>query len=231
MPRNLGYAGAANQAIGDWFGRQRSCRFAVIASHDLHVEREALRIMLNVAKTTLDFGVLSPNLQQFGPTTGDLKSDSSLVREVPGLEQREWVSGTCLLLRRDCVDQVGLFDERLFAYVEDVDYCLRAKDCGWGVGVVIEAWASGLGSRDPYAQRMMREANSVLLAAKRGGRSLAKRELRRLSWKLIRSSAGSLAFWRPPERRRLSTLALSQRLDALTRVREMLPMFIDGDEK
>jgi len=33
-------------------------------------------------------------------------------------------------LRRDCIREVGLLDERLFAYFEDSDYCLRVRRAG-----------------------------------------------------------------------------------------------------
>jgi len=40
-----------------------------------------------------------------------------------------WVTGACLLVRRDDAEAVGLFDERYFMYTEDVDFCaaIRAR--------------------------------------------------------------------------------------------------------
>jgi GT2 family glycosyltransferase len=41
----------------------------------------------------------------------------------------DWVTGACLLLRRDAAEAAGFFDERYFMYEEDVDLCaaLRAR--------------------------------------------------------------------------------------------------------
>jgi len=41
-----------------------------------------------------------------------------------------FVSGCCMLVTRDCFREVGLFDERYFAYYEDVEWCLRAREKG-----------------------------------------------------------------------------------------------------
>lgn len=43
------------------------------------------------------------------------------------------VSGSCMIIRRECWEQVGDFDETFFAYQEDSDYCIRARKAGWKV--------------------------------------------------------------------------------------------------
>lgn len=45
----------------------------------------------------------------------------------------DWVTGGCLLVRRDCFAQLGGLDEAFFLYYEDVDFCRRAADAGWSV--------------------------------------------------------------------------------------------------
>jgi len=44
-----------------------------------------------------------------------------------------WVTGCCMLLRRDCVQELGGLDEDFFLYYEDVDLCRRARARGWSV--------------------------------------------------------------------------------------------------
>jgi N-acetylglucosaminyl-diphospho-decaprenol L-rhamnosyltransferase len=44
-----------------------------------------------------------------------------------------WVTGCCLLVRGDCLNDLGGLDEEFFLYYEDVDLCRRAQERGWSV--------------------------------------------------------------------------------------------------
>lgn len=48
-------------------------------------------------------------------------------------EETDFVSGCSLLIRREVIERVGMFDEKFFVYWEDLDFCLRAKDHGYKI--------------------------------------------------------------------------------------------------
>lgn len=53
--------------------------------------------------------------------------DRTTAREV------DWVSGCCMLFRREALDAVGVFDEGFPLYGEELDIATRLRDGGWSV--------------------------------------------------------------------------------------------------
>jgi hypothetical protein len=59
----------------------------------------------------------------------------------------DWVSGACLLVRRDVFEALGGFDEQFFMYWEDADLCRRARAAGRRVVYEPRATVTHLGGR------------------------------------------------------------------------------------
>lgn len=49
------------------------------------------------------------------------------------IRELDYFDGDSILLKRKCVDEVGMFDEDFLMYTEDVDYSIRCKDLGWKI--------------------------------------------------------------------------------------------------
>jgi GT2 family glycosyltransferase len=64
--------------------------------------------------------------------------------------ERDFLTGCAVLLRREMLDDIGLFDEDTFspAYYEDSDLCWRARAAGWRLIMAPAAhlWHRGVGS-------------------------------------------------------------------------------------
>ncbi len=53
--------------------------------------------------------------------------------------QCDWLCGASMMIRREVIDQIGLFDENFFLYFEEVDFFHRASKAGWQTWYVPEA--------------------------------------------------------------------------------------------
>jgi N-acetylglucosaminyl-diphospho-decaprenol L-rhamnosyltransferase len=80
--------------------------------------------------TPLNIFLLRTGLQRCVPWSipvDDMSWNHSDIREC------DWVPGCYYLVRREVINQVGLFDPRYFLYCEEVDHCRAAKKNGWEV--------------------------------------------------------------------------------------------------
>jgi hypothetical protein len=117
-------------------------------------------------------------LHRLFPTQG---WTDEVVRNVSSYEEPgspEWVSGACILVRRDAIEKINGFDERFFLYCEDKDLCRRLRDAGYDIRYEPEAVARHAGGASaPRAELLPVLARSrVLYAQKHGGRGVAPLE-------------------------------------------------------
>lgn len=55
------------------------------------------------------------------------------------IDKDTYVTAACILIRRDCYEQIGGLDPRFFMYVDDADYSLRVHQGGWRILYLAEA--------------------------------------------------------------------------------------------
>ena len=99
---------------------------------------------------------------------------SRLVAEDSGQLRPEmpFLNGFCLLLRREMLDQVGLFDEENFGrgYGEENDYALRARAAGWRLVLADDVFVyHGMSKSYSHAKRQELERAAGEIIAKKHG--------------------------------------------------------------
>jgi len=133
--------------------------YYLLLNSDAFVRMDALKSLLVTAEKNLKAGVICPRLEwpdgsqqvscfyNLSPANSFLQSAKTGVftklfgffgsKEVAvplvqhNIEQPEWLSFACVLLRGKMVREIGLMDEGYFMYREDNDYCRRAINAGW----------------------------------------------------------------------------------------------------
>lgn len=74
-----------------------------------------------------------------------------------------WAVGAALLFRRSALETLGSFDESLFMYAEDLDWCWRANRQGWEIWFTPDAVVRHVGNASG-AQRYGAERERVVIA-------------------------------------------------------------------
>lgn len=160
---NLGFAGGAN--LGIKFARLRQADYVIILNNDTVVDKLAVVKLLSATKVG---EVISPKIY-FAPgfefhKVRYKKEDSGKViwyaggkidwDNIIGIHQGvdqidkgqfnrrnqiDLATGACMMVKSEVFEKIGLFDEKYFLYLEDMDFCTRAKAAG--VRIIFEPQA------------------------------------------------------------------------------------------
>lgn len=86
-----------------------------------------------------------PFIGRFFPSTQHTGKNSRQTK-VAGLEQKEWVGGTAMLIAKPVLEEVGELDQNIFMYGEDMEFCMRAQQHHWDVAIDHSARITHYGS-------------------------------------------------------------------------------------
>ena len=156
---NVGFGGANNRAIRESHGR-----FILLLNPDTRPTGDCVRALAafldapqhgkvgaaGPTVTSVDGSFYRQSARNFpDPRSGAARVFPLLARLIPAskpyfaFEQPpdhavkvDCLSGSAMMIRRGCLDEIGLFDEAFFLYAEDVDLCKRMSDAGWDVRYV-----------------------------------------------------------------------------------------------
>lgn len=141
--RNLGFAAASNLGI-----RRGESAYVLTLNPDTRLTAGALDRLLELMDARPEVGICGPSLvredgsldhaakRSFPTPLGALAHFAGLRRSqyrAPGVDEGsvDAVNGAFMLMRRAALDEVGLFDEGYWMYMEDLDLCYRFKQAGW----------------------------------------------------------------------------------------------------
>ena len=154
---NMGFSKAANNAL-----KESTAPYIVLLNPDTYVTHGFFERVLRYMEENPDVGIIGPKiLNRDGSVQGSARSfptpltaffgrNSLLTRWFPnnritrqnmlttgsdGVSPMgvDWVSGACMVVRKNAIEDVGLMDERFFMYWEDVDWCKRMRRSRWKV--------------------------------------------------------------------------------------------------
>jgi GT2 family glycosyltransferase len=154
---NLGYSRAANIV-----SKKSSSSYVVFLNPDTIIKNSVFKSAKNFMDANPDVGIIGPKIiDPDGCVQGSARAFPTFSSALAGRRsfiikmfprsriasanilsnnsdgktpmEVDWVSGACMFVRREALDEVGLLDERFFLYWEDVDLCKRMADKGWKV--------------------------------------------------------------------------------------------------
>lgn len=164
--KNLGFAGGNN--LGLKKALKSKADFFLILNNDTLLDKNLIKELLKAAVKDEWVGILGPKIyfapgyefhqERYHPQergkviwyAGGLIDWQNLVCSHRGVDEIDhgqyqipgetaFVSGCAMLIKKEVLKKIGFFDEKYFLYLEDVDFCQRAKKAGFKVVFVPQA--------------------------------------------------------------------------------------------
>ncbi len=177
LPENTGFSGAVNAGI-----RAAKTPYVILLNNDTEVQPDFVgELLAAIGRSKRIFAVSSRMVQMYHrelmDDAGDMYSlmgwayQRGVGRSSRGYNRPVEVFSACAgaaIYRRAVFDEIGLFDEMHFAYLEDIDVCYRAKIHGYHVrycptAVVYHVGSGTSGSKyNPFKVRLAAR-NSIYL--------------------------------------------------------------------
>lgn len=172
LDENLGWGKGFNVVLAKWLqGKEDYC---FVSAHDALPQPDCLRMLLDAMQNDAKVGIACPeygvpHVAKFSPILGARLPHVS-PRKPGTIETMVFPHGTLTAFKRQCLAEIGLFDERYFAYGDDIEIGLRATRRKWKVVVVWGARVVNPGGWTPTRTRSyLHTRNSLLLAQTHGG--------------------------------------------------------------
>jgi GT2 family glycosyltransferase len=134
---NLGFTGGNNLGIS--FALENCADYVWLLNNDTVVDSQALSYLISAASISSNNGVIGSviydytdrnRIQFAGATINWTKAKSPHIYTLPhnNLFEVERVNGCSMLVSNNVFKKIGLFDDNYFLYVEEVDFCVRARN-------------------------------------------------------------------------------------------------------
>lgn len=144
---NLRFAGGNN--VGIYYSLQRKSDYILLLNNDTIVDRSFLSQLIESAETNPKIGIVGPKIYFYSEPKRIWYAGGKIewwkgwishvgIREIDNgkyetVRETDFITGCCMLIKREVVESIGKLDERYYIYGEDVDYCIRAKAVGYNI--------------------------------------------------------------------------------------------------
>ncbi len=144
---NLGFSGGNN--VGIKYALEKGADYILLLNNDTVVSRNFLSKLVGAGEKDKNFGMIGPKiyfenaskkiwsaggkvnwLYNKGEMRGFGKIDKGRY-DKPDIQETEYLTGCCLLIKREVIEKIGYMPEEYFLYYEDTDWSLKARKRGY----------------------------------------------------------------------------------------------------
>jgi GT2 family glycosyltransferase len=148
---NLGFAGGCN--VGIKKALKLGTDYVLLLNPDTTIDKDAIKILVEKSEQ-YNSGIANPKIYFAGGDTlwyaGKILDLANVLGNHRGVNEKDQgqydkdeqmfdATGAAMLIKKEVVDKIGLFDERYFLYYEESDFAYRAINAGFKIMYIPEA--------------------------------------------------------------------------------------------
>jgi GT2 family glycosyltransferase len=170
--RNLGVTGGRNRGAIESRGD-----YLLFLDHDMIVDKQMIEELLKAVRVDPKIGIAGPIIYYYDEPSKVWAAGTSISMLTGKISFNDKVTNTkhfevqvipaTIIVKREVLDKVGLFDETFFATYEDTDFCFRIRKAGYKVVCVPEAKAWHKIPIDSKSQELRLLSRSYYIARNR----------------------------------------------------------------
>lgn len=143
--KNLGFAGGNNQGIK--MALEDGVDYILLLNNDTTVEPNFLKELVEAGEEDKKTGILGPKMFFYSARDLIWSAGGKILKnytrgELIGYQEKDegrfdekkevdYISGTCLLIKKQVIEKIGEISEDYFLYYEDTDWNMRARRAGF----------------------------------------------------------------------------------------------------
>lgn len=141
---NLGFSEGSN--VGMRYALEQNADYVLLLNNDTIVDSNFLIELIKVIEKNSEIGMVGPKIYDY--YTGRISSAGGAIDWWRGLgihigdnkldkgqfdfnKEFTFLTGCCWLVKKELLYKVGMFDNRYFVYMEDVEFCVRTVKLGY----------------------------------------------------------------------------------------------------
>jgi GT2 family glycosyltransferase len=139
LEENTGFTGGCSMGVK--LAKKYNPDFFLFLNNDVVVEQNFLSELISVAQSSRDIGIVGPFVYDYhkknklqysaGEINWLIAKPYHKTDYVSKIVDTKFITGCSMLIKKKLIEELGSFDEKFFAYFEDVAYCLKAKEKGY----------------------------------------------------------------------------------------------------
>lgn len=150
---NGGFAKGNN--VGIKYAMEHDADYIMLLNNDTIIENNSISKLVEKLQEDDELGIIGSRIMYysnpdiinycgghinwFKVSTNHENYKKIFIADEENFKYTEFITGCCMLIKREVIQKIGLLPEEYFMYYEDMDFCIKAKEADYKLGILTDS--------------------------------------------------------------------------------------------